>query len=184
MRSIKLFIIIIVMFYSAAVFAGDWPQYLGPDRNGISPDKGINKNWEAKPPKVLWTTDIHDLGYAGPCVAAGMVFIIDRDKEEIETGVVRALDFKTGKDIWSFSFDDPGDPGNKNWGYGRSTPAYDNGKLYVTSRNNHVFCFDAATGKKLWSVDLIKKYRGKIPRWHIAVSPIIDGNNLIVCPGG
>lgn len=81
---------------SLAGMAADWPHFLGPNGDGRAPDTGINKDWNARPPALLWKTALSDGGFAGPSVAAGMLFIVDhRDGKD----VVRALDANTGKDL-------------------------------------------------------------------------------------
>ena len=115
---------IALLLCQALTHAADWPQFLGPDANGIAPDTGINKDWNAKPPQVLWRTGLSDGGFAGPSVAAGKVFIIDH----VGTNdVVRALDFATGAAIWRFEYPDAE---KFDYGYARANPTYDNGKVY------------------------------------------------------
>jgi outer membrane protein assembly factor BamB len=158
--------------------AADWPHFRGPDSNGIAPDKGINKDWKAKPPKQLWSVDMGDNGFAGPIVAAGKVFIIDHAGGD---DVVRAIDLASGKEAWKFTY---ADPGRDNYGFAHSSPAFDNGKLYTLSRTGHLHCIDAAKGAKLWDSNLRVDYQGQTGNWEYAASPIVDGNKLIVCPGG
>ncbi|MBN8218263.1 MAG: PQQ-like beta-propeller repeat protein [Spirochaetes bacterium] len=161
-----------------AVFAADWPQFGGVARNFTSPETGVNKDWAAKPPKLAWKLNMHDDGYAGPAVARGVLYIVDRDGEN---DVVLALDAKSGKEIWRFAYADAGKP---NYGYCRSTPAYDNGKVYTLSRLGLLHCLDAKTGKPAWSVNILQKFGGRQPQWLQSLSPLIDGNRVIVCPGG
>jgi len=156
-----------------------WPSFQGPDRNGIARVTGINKNWKVKKPKTLWSVNLKDDGYACPSAAEGMVFIQDRRWRNHEK--VRAINIQTGKDVWSFSY---ADPGYARYGYARATPVYDEGLLYTISRNGRLHCLEAKNGKKLWTMDIIKKYGGELPRWQMAISPLIDGQRLIVCSPG
>src|SRR5471030_570362 len=89
--------------FVVATQAADWPHFRGPDANGASSEKGINKDWKAKPPKELWKISMTDNGFAGPAIAAGKVFIIDHSGGE---DIVRAIDFKTGKEVWRFAYAD------------------------------------------------------------------------------
>lgn len=161
-----------------AAFAADWPQFGGQNRDFTSSETGINKDWNAKAPALLWKVNMHDDGYAGPCVAGDTLFIIDRDGDN---DLVKAFKFADGKELWSVSFPDAGKP---NYGYCRSTPAYDGGKLYVLSRSGELRCLDAKSGKQAWSVNIIQKFGGKQPTWLHSLSPFIDGKLIIVCPGG
>ncbi len=158
--------------------AADWPNFLGPNRNSISPETGIGKNWNTQPPRELWRTPMSDDGYAGPSVANGKVFIINHDGDK---DIVRALDLKTGKEIWAHTY--PDSP-KANYGFARATPTVDEGKVYTVSRFGIVHCLDENTGKPVWIKDVVKEFKGEIPRWEMAWSPLIDGDKLIVIPGG
>jgi len=169
---------LLVCFSSIALQASDWPRFRGPDADGISKEKGINKDWKAKPPAELWRITLGDKGYAGPSVAAGKMFIIDH---EGENDVIRAVDVKTGKDVWTFKYVDTA---KDNYGFARATPTYDAGKIYTLSRMGLLHCLDAEKGSKLWSHDLKADFGGKTGAWDYAASPLVDGNKLIVCVGG
>ncbi len=156
----------------------DWPNFHGPNWDNISTETGINKNWGSKPPKLLWKTSMGDNGYAGPSVADGKVFIIDHAGSQ---DVVRAIDLKTGRDVWTFKYKDADSDNN---GFSRSTPTYENGKVYVISRLGSVGCLNAETGKIIWSGGLVEAFGGRRPQWDYSMSPYIDGNKLILVPGG
>ena len=156
----------------------DWPKWRGPNGDGISPETGINKNWAEKPPKVLWKVSLGDEGYAGPSVADGKLFIIDHKGSD---DIVRAIDINTGKDVWTFSYPDASKP---NEGFALSTPVYDDGRLYTISQLGKVHCLDATTGDKVWMLDMAADLGGRRPPWDMAGSPFIDGDKLILTPGG
>ena len=160
-------------------FAGDWPRFLGPDANGISAEKGINKAWNEKKPAQLWTFKLSDGGFAGPSVADGKVFIIDRQGDN---DVVRALEFATGKPVWEYPYPEPGKPDQGS--FARATPTFDNGKLYTLSRLGLLNCLNAKDGKKIWAVNIKDTFKGQMPKWQYSMSPVIDGPNVIVVPGG
>jgi len=163
---------------SASAFAADWPRFRGPKGDGISPEVGINKNWAQKKPETLWTAKMSDGGFAGPSVADGKVFIIDHQGDN---DVVRALELASGKQVWEATYAEPGKPDN---GFSRSTPTFDNGKLYTISRFALVNCYDAATGKTIWTRNIKNDFNGQQPQWQWAMSPVIDGNAVILVPGG
>ena len=159
-------------------WAADWPQWRGPTADGIAPDTGINKNWAQRPPQTLWQVPMGDGGYAGPSVASGKVFIIDHAGDQ---DMVRALDVKTGQDLWRYPYKDTDRP---NYGFARATPIVNEGKVYTLGRLGQLNCLEENTGKLLWARDLVAELGGKKPEWDYAMSPVVDGSKLIVVPGG
>ena len=158
--------------------AGDWPQFRGPKQDGVSTETGINKDWSSKPPKALWTCELSDDGFGGPCVAEGKVFIVDHQGPD---DVVRALNAETGIEIWHFAY--PGPPKNRN-GFTGSTPAVDHGAVFVISRKGIVHALKTDTGKMIWERDIMADFKGKFPEWDMNISPVVDDGRLIVVPGG
>jgi len=156
----------------------DWPHYRGPNSNGVSAEKGINKDWSSKPPKLLWKVDMTDDGYSGPAVADGVVYVIDHSGDD---DIVRALSLADGSEIWRYAYSDAKAESN---GMTRSTPTVLAGKVYTMSRLGVANCLDAKTGKVVWSRDLVAEYHSQRPGWDLACSPVIDGQNVILCPGG
>lgn len=177
---------LVVALLLTALFAGvtlpasaaDWPRFLGPNANGVSPETGINKNWNEQPPTLLWKVDLTDDGYAGPAVANGVVFIVDHlGKDDI----LRALDLKTGREYGRYTY---ADAASSNYGFSRATPLITGNRLYYISRLGRAICLDAKSGKLVWERDLIADFKGRRPGWDFAMSPIIDDGKLIVSPGG
>lgn len=169
---------IISILLPVAVPASEWAQFLGPTGNSISPEKIANKSWNENPPKMLWSIPLSDDGYAGPSTAGGKVFIVDHMGAE---NIVKALDIKTGKIIWTFNYPDAEKP---NYGYTRSTPVVSAGRVYILGRFGEIFCLNTKNGEKIWSRNICTEFAGKLPIWHYSMSPLIDGNKLILCPGG
>src|ERR1035437_6538308 len=135
----------------------DWARWCGPNADGISPETGINKDWKNKPPKALWETPLNDRGHAGPSVADGKVYIVDHQDEN---DIVRAIDLKTGQDLWTFPYKEAKKEDN---GHARTTPLIEDGRVYTVSRFGLVHCLDAKSGEKIWSCDLVQKFDGKLP---------------------
>lgn len=171
-------LLIMLLLYPCCLMAADWPQFRGASANGMASDRGINAAWGVRPPKVRWTLALSDDGFAGPSVSGGVVYIIDHWKH---LDIVRALDLHSGKERWHFSYPEAGPD---IYGHARTTPAVCAGKVYTLSQLGLVHCLDARTGKKLWSLDLVKDLVGKAPQWFYSMSPLIDGDALILCPGG
>ena len=177
-RLCKTGLLMLCLCVSVAALAADWPQFRGPLGIGIALDKGINKNWAQKPPSELWRVAMGDDGYAGPAVAGGKVFIIDHQGDQ---DVVRALDLATGQEVWSLSHPDAA---KANYGFSRSTPTISEGKVYTLHRLGLIHCLDEQTGAEIWSRNIQTDFGGKKPEWDYAMSPVLDGNTLILCPGG
>lgn len=158
--------------------AADWPNFRGPNRDGISPERGIGKDWDTDPPEVLWTVSLDDEGYAGPAVAGGLLYIVDHRESR---DVVRAIDVETGTDAWSHSYPDTS---RENYGYARATPTIDGDRVYVLSRLGLVTCLDARSGEKIWSRNIIDDFKGVSPKYEMSMSPLVDGDRLVLVPGG
>jgi outer membrane protein assembly factor BamB len=106
------------------------------------------------------------------------VYIIDHQGQE---DVVRCLDLNTGTEAWTYRY---AEGGGDNYGFSRATPCVDGAMVYTISRSGLVHCLDAASGRTVWSKSLASDLSGKAPQWLYASSPIVDGNALIVVPGG
>lgn len=157
-----------------SAFAEDWPQYLGPTRNSISPQKGILRTWPEKGPEALWTVPV-GRGFGGPVVKDGKVYLLDRDDKVGDN--LRCLDFSNGKELWSFAYDAPGTvmfPGS------RSVPTVDGDKVYSCGHNGDLYCIDTKTHKPIWNKNVWKDFGGdKLPFWAITQCPLVYGDLLI-----
>ena len=172
--------------------AADWSQYRGSNQDGIAAEKAA-LNWPASGPKVLWKVST-PLGFSCFTVADGKAFTqVVRDIGGAPKEVCLALDAATGKELWAAemgpgTFDkggDSGTPENKGGNGPRSTPAVSDGKVYVFTQDLVLLCFDAKTGKKLWTKDLTQEHAGRnIKPWRNAASPVIDGNLIFLAGGG
>jgi len=155
--------------------AEDWPQYLGPTRNSISPQKGLLRSWPEKGPEVLWTAAV-GRGYGGPVIKDGKVYLLDRDDKVGDN--LRCLDLANGKELWHFSYDAAGTvmfPGS------RSVPTVDGDKVYSCGHNGDLYCIDIKTHKPVWNKNIWKDFGGeKIPFWAITQCPLVYGDLLIV----
>jgi outer membrane protein assembly factor BamB len=173
-------ILLLMLLSSSAVYGGDWPQWLGPRRDGSTTEKVMP--WkENDPPKVLWRQTVGQ-AFSSPVVAAGRVFIhaCVKDKEEEE---VVAFDAVTGKQVWKDSYPRP--PFMSVLGNGpRATPTASGNRLYAIGINGLLTCYDAEEGKRLWQVDLYKDFKADLPAFAVCCSPLVMGNRIIVSVGG
>lgn len=176
MKKSKLLIPAIVMLLCVtALNAQDWPQYQGPNRNGMSPQKGIIKSWPQQGPQVLWTANI-GIGFGGPVAKDGKVYLLDRDDKVGDK--MRCIDLASGKELWSFAYDAPGSvsyPGT------RSVPALDGKYIYSVGPYGHLYCIDINTHKPVWNKNIWTDFGGgQIPRWAVTQCPLVYGDLLIV----
>ena len=156
-------------------YAQDWPQYLGPNRNSMSAQKGLLRTWPQQGPEVLWTTDI-GIGFGGPVVKDGKVYLLDRDDKVGDK--MRCFDLSSGKELWNFGYDSPGTvmfPGS------RSVPILDGNRVYSCGPNGNLYCIDINTHKPLWNKNVWADFGGgQIPRWAISQCPLVYGDLLIL----
>jgi outer membrane protein assembly factor BamB len=163
--------------------SADWPQWRGVDRSDISPDTGLLKTWPEGGPKKLWVFEDAGMGYASFIVVDGKLFTIGTRGSDV---YAISIDTNTGKEIWSTKFGTDDQQGYAaGWGHGpRSTPTYDDGHIYVLDAKGNLAALDAAKGDLKWSKNLISDFGGQAGGWGFAESPLIDGDKLVVCPGG
>lgn len=181
--------------FGTSASADDWPQWLGPQRDGVWRETGIVKKFPAGGLKPLWSAPVAQ-GYSGPAVAAGKVFVTDwvRDAKVKPPASafsraalpgkerVLCLNQGDGKLIWKHEYECnyavsyPGGP--------RCTPLYSDGKVYTLGTMGHLFCFDAGSGNVVWSKDFGKDYQAKVAIWGHAAHPLLDGKKLICLVGG
>ncbi len=161
----------------------DWPQWRGPDRSGVSPERGLLKQWPAGGPKLLWqVNDIGD-GYSTPAVVGTRIYLMSNTGMDNE--FVQALSTQDGKPIWTTRVGNVGNPDqNPNYPKARSTPTVDGDFIYALGSDGDLACLEAKTGKIRWSKSLRKDFGGQPGEWAYAESPLVDGDVVVVTPGG
>jgi outer membrane protein assembly factor BamB len=172
--------VFVLLTCAAVAQAGDWPQWLGPKRDGGTTEK-VAAWKENEPPKVLWRQAVGQ-AFSSPVVAGGRVFIHScvTNKQEEE---VLALDAATGKELWKDVYERP--RFNSFLGNGpRATPAVAGKHLYTMGINGLLSCYDVEKGKRLWQVDLYKQFNADLPGYAVCCSPLVVGNRVIVSVGG
>ncbi|PYM11827.1 MAG: alcohol dehydrogenase [Verrucomicrobia bacterium] len=165
---------------TAPTCASDWPQFLGPARNGAYPGSDLADSWPKDGPPVLWKKKIGQ-GFSGPAVSSGKLILFHRldDKETVES-----LDANNGKSFWSFDYptgyrDDFGfDEGP------RATPTISEGKVFTFGAEGVLHCLDLSTGKKIWSANVKSRFEAAKGFFGMACSPLIEGNAVLLNIGG
>jgi outer membrane protein assembly factor BamB len=160
--------------------ATDWPQVLGPTRNGVYAGDDLAEAWPKDGPPVVWQKKIGE-GFSGPVAASGKVILFHR-VEEKET--VECLEAKTGKALWHFDYptayrDDFGfDEGP------RATPAIADGRVYTFGAEGAFHCLDFSTGTNIWSVDCKSEFHAPKGFFGIGCSPLVEGDTVLLNVGG
>lgn len=175
MKTLRVILIFSVLLAANQVFASDWPQYLGPDRNSVSGEKGLLRSWPAGGPKVLWTVPLGE-GFGGPAVNDGKVYIYDRVDDKVN--VLRCLDLMTGKEEWTFNYEAPG---SVSYDGSRSVPAIDGNRVYVCDVFGNLHCVDKNTHKALWNKNIWTDFgETELPKWALAQNPLVYEDMVII----
>lgn len=180
MRSIKLLLTLIGYFIIAGAAADrDWPQWQGPDRTGVSTETGLLKQWPQGGPPMTWLISNLGKGYGSVAIQGDRVYV---QGTQAGNSVVFCLSRADGKTIWtralgrSLDSDKGGGP--------RGTPTVDGDRVYALSENGDLACLHPKDGSAVWMRNILKEFNGSNPNWLLSESPLIDGNNLIITPGG
>ena len=162
--------------------ADDWPQWRGPNRDGVWNEPGLVEKFADKQLKITWRQPVGS-GYSGPTVADGRVYVTDRLVEPTQVERVHAFDAKTGKPLWTHAYNCAYEKVGYTAGP-RASVSVDDGRAYALGTMGNLYCLAADTGKVLWSKDCNDEYKIRMPIWGIAASPLIDGDRIIVQIGG
>lgn len=168
---------------SANMATSDWPQWRGPERDGLSKESGLLKQWPAGGPKLLWqVNDIGD-GYSTPAVVGNRIYLMSN--RGLENEFVQALSTQDGKPIWTTRVGNVGNP-NQNPSYpkARSTPTVDGNLIYALGSDGDLGCLETKSGKIRWQKNIRKEFGGQPGEWAYAESPLVDGDLVVVTPGG
>lgn len=172
---------LLILASSRLLFAADSPQWRGPDRTGVSREKGLLQEWPADGPAVRWKLSDIGTGYSSPAVAGGRVYLqTTKDADEFTL----ALDEKTGQQVWSTRIGGVGRNQGPQYPGTRSTPTVDGDRIYSLASDGELVCLSAADGKAVWSRNIQKDFEGKPGLWAYTESVLIDGDTLVCTPGG
>lgn len=164
---------------AVAQTAALWPQWRGPNRDGISKETGLLKEWSADGPPLVWKATGAGRGYSSFSIADGKLYTMGlRGNREF----VIAFDVATGKEAWATAH---GSAFRNDRGDGpRGTPTIDGDRVYALGGNGDLSVLDARTGKIIWSKNVLKEFGGSNITWGISESPLVIGNKILVNPGG
>jgi outer membrane protein assembly factor BamB len=158
----------------------DWPQFLGPARDGVYLGPGLTAGWPKEGPQRVWQKSV-GRGFSGPVVQEGNLILFHRlgDKE-----VVNCLKAADGAQVWEFEYatayrDDFGfDPGP------RATPCIAAGKVFTFGADGALHCLDLASGRKLWGVNVQQQFGAPKGFFGMACSPLVVSNKVLLNVGG
>ncbi len=164
----------------ANLFAGenDWPQWRGPNRTGLSNESGLLESWPENGPELVWIHHDGGLGYSSNAVVDDRLYTMGL-REDAE--FVIALDLDDGHEVWSTEI---GPLFTNGWGNGpRSTPTIRDGRVYALGAAGDIVCLQAADGKLVWNRTMAD-FGGSTPDWGYVESPLVDGERVVLTPGG
>ena len=152
----------------------DWPQWRGPNRDGLSTESGLLKEWPAEGPKLAWQASGIGKGMGSVAIHAGKIFVLGKRKDG---QFIVALDLATQRELWSARVSENGDEPT-------GTPTVDGGQVFAVSKDGKLLCCAEADGKELWRKDFAPDFGGKMMSgWGFSESPLVDGEKVIVIPG-
>ena len=181
MRRPSFFIAFSVMatLFAQAPPAGDWPQWRGPARDGLSGETGLLKQWPAGGPPRVWSVANLGAGYGSVAVSGDRVFVQGMQNRQ---SMVTALNRADGKVLWTKAL---GPAVNNDMGPGpRGTPTINASRAFVLTENGDLACLRVTDGFLVWQRNILKDFGGRNLSWLISESPLVDGNAVIVSPGG
>jgi len=172
--------LVLMVGNAAQAAAGDaeWPGWLGPSRDGRSPDRGLLKQWPPEGPRLLWKVDSIGPGWSTVAVTAGRIYTTGNagDKQ-----MLICLDLD-GKEKWRVEQGPKCNHGK--YPGARSTPTVDGQRIYVTGGDGLVTCHGAEDGQIIWKRNMVREMGGKVGGWQYAESVLILDNLAIMTPGG
>jgi outer membrane protein assembly factor BamB len=169
--------------------AADWPQWRGPERNGISQETGLLKEWPKGGPPLLWKLKNVGYGYSTPSVVGENLYLLSNPRVEAKNVVmdeeqVVALDARDGKVLWSTRIGKVGPNQMMQFPAARSTPTVESEVLYALGSDGDLAAIETATGKVRWTKNVRSEFGGNPGPWAYSESPLIDGDVLVCTPGG
>ena len=155
----------------------NWPQFHGPRRDNISRDRDLLKLWPVEGPELVWKAEGIGQGFSSVAITGGMIYTAGNIKSDT---FITALDM-SGDILWQTK---SGPAFTKAYPGSRATPTIDGDRLYHLNGNGYVVCLNAKTGELIWKLNILEKFQGRNIEWALSESLLVDGQNVICCPGG
>jgi outer membrane protein assembly factor BamB len=161
----------------------DWPQWRGPERTGISQEKDLLQQWPKEGPRLLWQVNDLGDGYSTPSVVGTSIYLMSN--RGMENEFVQARSTEDGRLLWTTRVGNVGNPDqDPPYPKARSTPTVDGELVYALGSDGDLVCLEARDGKTRWQKNLRKEFGGQPHEWAYAESPLVDGEVVVVTPGG
>ncbi len=165
----------------------DWPNWRGPQKNGISLETDWSCNWPTQGPPVLWKQQV-GIGFSSIAVSQNRAYTMGNTGKKgtgqfpANQDVVYCFDAQTGQELWSHSYASDLKPNGYEGGTS-ATPTIAEGRVYTLSKHGMVFCLNAASGKVLWRKDLVKEFGLELPTWGLSSSPLLIRKTIVLNAG-
>ncbi len=175
---------ILLVVSEGGLFAADWPQWRGPNRDGVCTETGLLKQWPEGGPKLLWEISGLGPGFSTVSIVGGKLYTMgDRQTAAGKAQFVYAFALNAREELWAAkvgpAHDDPESPGP------RCAPTVDDGLVYAIGTSGDVVCIAIDSGKVVWTKNLLSDLGGASnPGWRFSESPLVDGDRLLCTPGG
>ena len=179
-RSYSVCVLVMVLFTSLTVSA-DWNQWRGPDRDALSKETGLLKQWPEEGPPLIWKATGLGKGFSGISISANRIYTMGDEGSDC---YAHAYNLADGKHIWSTKIGKAGAPGWGNFEGPRSTPTVDDEMVYVIGQYGEILCLKTSDGSKIWAKHLVEDFSGELPEWGYSESALIDGEKVLCTPGG
>ncbi len=163
-----------ILFLTLTCHASDWPQFRGPQRDNVSKDTGLLKSWPKEGPPLAWKVQGLGGGYSSLSVVGDRIYTLG-NKDKLSH--VIAMQRDNGKILWSVEIGMAG--GNLG-----CTPTVDGDHVFALGQEGDLVCLEAKDGKRIWHRNLLEQFGGSYGNWHYCESPLVDGDKVIVTPGG
>ncbi len=174
---------VVGMLIALPAFALDWPQWRGPQRDGMSQEEGLLQEWPADGPPLVWEQANLGAGYSTPVVVGDRIYMLG--SSGLDNEFVLALNAADGSEIWKKPIGKVGNPDQRPpYPGARSTPTVDGKRLYVLGSDGDFACLEAADGAIVWNKNVRTEFGGKPGVWAYSESPLVDGDVVACTPGG
>ncbi len=171
---------LLLLMLGSVGWANDWPQWRGPNRDGVCQETGLLQQWPEGGPKLLWELAGMGTGYSTVAILDGKLYSMgDREVDGDKAQYVYAYDLATRDELWATKI------GPSHRDGPRCTPTVEDGFVYAIGTSGNVVCLTLDSGKLIWSKNLLSDLGGASnPQWKFSESPLIDGDKLLCTPGG